>query len=424
MAIEFDCPHCTTTIRVPDGASGKKGKCPQCQRVLQVPTIEIPPTAASASASASTAPAASPAPPAENPDSAATRPTWLKEKPPAVPRPPDDPSGFVEADIDAPPDFSAFGGADEDLGEPLIRTASAPPPPPATPELPPGAFPALGAGGSASSSTVAATGRRTRRKQGRLPAWVIPIVGVALFAGFFVWFNWSSRPTLSGPLPATAYGWLELPPQPLDATTARLAPDRFRELFAALEGSPIESQLMRVDFRVEGSTVETRVLAGSDTRFVKVAKRADPNLVEFARQARDELRNPRFAEMQASIRDYDRWFTKHDGGALEPGLQLRLRNDVALNTLAGPLGSHLEAIYANQAFRCVFEDTEALYFLLPKAAKTFEIIGRRVADAEPVFYGEYVVTIEQVEPGEPPEDWVDPWEPTEDRPEEESDPQP
>ncbi|QDT63212.1 zinc ribbon domain-containing protein [Calycomorphotria hydatis] len=40
MAIEFDCPHCKATIRVPDEASGKQGTCPGCRQKLRVPQLE------------------------------------------------------------------------------------------------------------------------------------------------------------------------------------------------------------------------------------------------------------------------------------------------------------------------------------------------------------------------------------------------
>ena len=37
MAIEFQCEHCSTMLRVPDEHAGKPAKCPQCQSVNQIP---------------------------------------------------------------------------------------------------------------------------------------------------------------------------------------------------------------------------------------------------------------------------------------------------------------------------------------------------------------------------------------------------
>ena len=37
MAIEFDCPYCTASIRIGDEAAGKQGACPKCGTTLVVP---------------------------------------------------------------------------------------------------------------------------------------------------------------------------------------------------------------------------------------------------------------------------------------------------------------------------------------------------------------------------------------------------
>lgn len=42
MAIEFDCPYCTATIRVPDAFGGKQGRCPKCDTHLLVPMVVRP----------------------------------------------------------------------------------------------------------------------------------------------------------------------------------------------------------------------------------------------------------------------------------------------------------------------------------------------------------------------------------------------
>lgn len=37
MPVEFQCDHCGTRLRTPDGSAGKKTKCPQCENVLAIP---------------------------------------------------------------------------------------------------------------------------------------------------------------------------------------------------------------------------------------------------------------------------------------------------------------------------------------------------------------------------------------------------
>lgn len=48
MAIQFNCPYCTASIRVPDAAAGKRGTCPKCATQLIVPKVGPPPVPKSA----------------------------------------------------------------------------------------------------------------------------------------------------------------------------------------------------------------------------------------------------------------------------------------------------------------------------------------------------------------------------------------
>lgn len=42
MPIDFSCDDCDARIRVPDGSSGKKTKCPKCQKLLLIPASSVP----------------------------------------------------------------------------------------------------------------------------------------------------------------------------------------------------------------------------------------------------------------------------------------------------------------------------------------------------------------------------------------------
>jgi hypothetical protein len=41
MAIEFECPSCSATIRVPDAYGGRQGRCPGCNERLLVPAVPM-----------------------------------------------------------------------------------------------------------------------------------------------------------------------------------------------------------------------------------------------------------------------------------------------------------------------------------------------------------------------------------------------
>jgi DNA-directed RNA polymerase subunit RPC12/RpoP len=62
MPIEFACSSCRQTVRVADAAAGKKGKCPKCGTILDIPLASP------------AAPAASPAAPARPKSAAASAP--------------------------------------------------------------------------------------------------------------------------------------------------------------------------------------------------------------------------------------------------------------------------------------------------------------------------------------------------------------
>jgi len=41
MAIELTCTGCGKVLHLPDAADGKKGRCPHCGAILQVPAVEV-----------------------------------------------------------------------------------------------------------------------------------------------------------------------------------------------------------------------------------------------------------------------------------------------------------------------------------------------------------------------------------------------
>jgi serine/threonine protein kinase len=40
IRIEFSCPHCRRPVRTPRGAAGKKGKCPSCGAIVDIPIVK------------------------------------------------------------------------------------------------------------------------------------------------------------------------------------------------------------------------------------------------------------------------------------------------------------------------------------------------------------------------------------------------
>lgn len=86
MPIEFACSSCQQTVRVSDAAAGKKGKCPKCGSIMDIPVAG----SAASAAPARPQPASSPARPAAAaaaPKPAANSAAKPALKPPAPPAP-------------------------------------------------------------------------------------------------------------------------------------------------------------------------------------------------------------------------------------------------------------------------------------------------------------------------------------------------
>lgn len=65
MAIQFQCPHCDKALKVRDELGGKRGKCPNCSQIVQVPRPQ--PTVAEQQVPPAVAPTASSPPQAVAP---------------------------------------------------------------------------------------------------------------------------------------------------------------------------------------------------------------------------------------------------------------------------------------------------------------------------------------------------------------------
>ncbi len=81
MAIEFNCPYCTATVRVGLDAAGKFGRCPQCDTRIRIPDLR--PTSAGPSPPVSVIPI----PAAPTPTAPQEFPDFTKPKPPSQPTP-------------------------------------------------------------------------------------------------------------------------------------------------------------------------------------------------------------------------------------------------------------------------------------------------------------------------------------------------
>ena len=345
MAIQFQCPGCQAVIRVPDAAAGKQGSCPRCNEKLLVPNV-----AGAAPAAQATAKVAPPA---------SSRPAQL-ELPRLDPGPTAGLPKLEPLDNGRLPDVTA--------------------PAPVSTSTPSLGLPKLDAGSSIAADLQKKS--QAKRKQGR-GAWIVPLLCVVGVVGFLGWYLWTSQPKLEGALVAHTVHDLEVKPALIPGALSGLKDADLSEVLRHLKAEPAHwaSTTSKITLTGTDDGVEASIRNGSASHFVSVAPGQSPALVDYLKQHFDELEKARLASIQkhapSLFTAWKRHFTKN-----EPITnQKTLRDLVVLPTLVSGLGYHVEAIINGNVYPCVYEDSDAgeLYFLLPNAAKSFVVQGRKVA---------------------------------------------
>jgi hypothetical protein len=348
MAIQFNCPSCAATLKVPDAAAGKKGTCPKCGTALLVPRIEPPPSQAAASAaqgrSDEAAASSAPSDPA------------FREFPAAKPSP------ASEAE------------------DPLAFLAHVEP-------TAPGTIPR-------ESPTVRRLNRRRRGPWSLL----IPLFFFAAFAGVGGWLYFrEATPRLEGTLQAVALDEEQPPPGFITHLDADLPEDVFAQILKDLAAKPlppVRSNLMEVEFKPGPKALEVYLRATPETQFFRVDLNRHPALRRFRNDRAKELGEPRREEFTAAaaqmLRDWQQ------SGSIDAS---RYRDTAGLNALLLPLSYHLQAVVDGNIYRAVAEDVDGrAYFLLPPGTMQFHVEGRKLKDGRVLFPGKYTVN---VVPGEP-----------------------
>jgi predicted Zn finger-like uncharacterized protein len=354
MAIEFNCPHCSAIIRVPDNAGGGKGKCPRCARRITVPKVSTK---------------SEPRPPAEQLEVF------------APPEEPEDPDAVVFAA--AEPDIESTGGPADpaDLFAPQPSTF--------------GQFPVATPRKPLPADSVSS--RLKRKKSGG--AWMIPMVFGLLLCGVVGWFVWQQYQAvqLSGELAAETAEKLELPAAEISSSFFRQSPEEVKALMADLEKSPvpISSTLMRVQFGASKKGVTVRLDAGPSTSFYRVVIQDNAALINYRKNQTLQLEESREEDLSRAATSFATDFQSVRDKKADKSVLNDYRNSLALPALNRGLGHQLVAVYGQTPYPCVYEDRDgALYFLMPPGARGFEIVGRKDKDGRVVFPGKYQVKVD------------------------------
>ncbi|MCH8829617.1 MAG: hypothetical protein IID45_08575 [Planctomycetes bacterium] len=373
MAIQFNCPFCTAPIRVPDAAGGKRGRCPKCKTKLKVPKPEIPA-------------AISPA----KPKAGKTRGRVAAEPTPSFDGIDEDilPEPSISPAIDPVPTTASKAVPIESLVEPddlLADRFAAPVASPPAAVRPPTSYARL----------------LKRRRSRRGWFWVPVFLGVLLVGGIAGWFFWQSGSKLRGELKAVQLVDEELKPRTLgysDIDMDEYDVDRVLEYFkkdnhpiGTLEG---DRGLMLHEVESVGGGLEIRVFETKSMAFYRVNIAAEKPLLAYYKKHRKSLQKRRDKTLKSAATKFfkESLKTVEDEQRGSPDYDL-FRRDVAINVHVGGLGFHLVAIVDNTRYPCIYEDDEAIYFLLPKGIKSFQLKGRKFDDGTTPFPGRYTVKV-------------------------------
>ena len=377
MAIEFNCPYCTATIRVPDAYSGKKGSCPKCATKLLVPNVapQSPDTAAPL-------PPPTPHPQPEQP---------LVESPPSAAASIPAPSMPADAVASAETPVSEF------------------PAPPVAPSEPTAAVPGLDSatGGDmptfAPPSPTTTMGRKLRKKSRRkksqrLYTLGIPIVCFLLFFGVVAAITLLRQPELKGTLRGTVASNMEIPVVTVPISDFGLTTDEESKVFQAFEDAPeafISSQ-MSCRISLDGSSLAINVKKGkSGFTWFAVNPRTDVTLADWIRDNQISINKQRLRQVVKTGKEFcsDK-VLKADGTPVVMDAA-RYRDAFGIAAHVSAFGYVIEAVTANNRSLCAHEDGNGiLYFSLPEGTQSFRLRGRSLGNSNPLFPGEYVVKVE------------------------------
>ncbi|MEZ6039775.1 MAG: hypothetical protein R3C20_04665 [Planctomycetaceae bacterium] len=340
MAIEFNCPYCTATIRVPDGFAGKQGKCPKCETRLLVPNVEIPDEEPSQSSDG----------PETNAFGADTMSGLSAEGPTTV---------GIHA-------VESAGSVPEFI--------------PTTPQ----------------TNITSKLKRRTRRGRNRIWTVAVPVIGFLLLLSLLAMFTLYSLPQLKGTLAAEVFSEPTVPRVTFPWSSTGLSTEEQEQLSKILEHAPegFVSELMTCRLIADEKGLQVQLTAGEGHSWFVVDPTQSRALVLWAEKQQQYLSITRASEMKRRLADYCQDKIKQQAGEIFTIDAQQYRDSVGINTHVSALGYALEAFGSGRIVPCGHEDQQGrLYFLLPSKTRSFIMRGRMVGDGTKPFPGEYTIQV-------------------------------
>ena len=338
MAIEFNCPYCTATIRVPDAYAGKQGRCPKCDTKLLIPSVPQPgPSAA-----------------------------------PQLPM------------IPALPMAANGGGPVVPEGLPVVTTGNF-----AASDDPFAVRPVT-------TSVVKSRRRNARQRPSRTLVIGVPVICFLVLFGVIAYSLIGSLPQLHGELTGRRLDGQSLPKIVIPWSDMRLSEDDRKILQEALTTQPesLTSQVMACRLSASDDGILVTLAAQPESQWIVVNVAAEKPLAIWRRKEGPHLNRIRQDELQAAVTQYAKDKLLKVNGEQIAIDAVAVRDKVALNASCRSLSYAIQAVADSTIFPCAAEDELGqLYFCLPKTVQTFMIQGRTFATGTLGFKGDYNVTV-------------------------------
>ena len=338
MAIEFNCPYCTATIRVPDAYAGKQGRCPKCDTKLLIPSVPLP-----------NQPAVPQSPVVQTQPAAASGGGPIFPEGPAV---------TTNGDVVASDDPFA------------VRPVT--------------------------TSVVKSRRRNARRRPSRALVIGVPVICFLVLFGIIAYSLTGSLPQLHGELTGRRLDGLSLSKSVIPWSDLSLNEDERRILQEALVTQPesLASQVMTCRLSASEDGILVTLAAQPESQWIVVNVAADKPLALWRRKEGPNLNRRRLDEFQSAVTQYAKDKLLKINGEQIAIDAVAVRDKVALNASGRSLSYAIHAVADTTIFPCAAEDEQGqLYFCLPKTVQSFKIQGRTLADGTIGFAGDYNVTV-------------------------------
>jgi len=400
MPIQFNCPYCTATVRVPDTAAGKAGRCPKCETKIRIPEIG----AAAAATAAPSAPAAksSAAPPSPAPAPPVAKPApsagAVKGAKPAAQA---DPESFfasfggaasapesgrksarsVPVPAAEPPPPSPFQAPEESVSAPEPMAAEADEEAPllleASEEEADGLYFAPDEDDEPAAGSLAAQ-LRNKRKPMSMGVILLPVLGIGVAVAIAFAYLKATEPKFAGDLAGERVALKKPITVRVSWQEAGAAEEEQKAIRSLLDKKslPLASSLLVVSFLSDAQGFLIEAKNGYDTDIVRVDPQAVPILANWLLKNGERLQLPRSTTIAPAARELaSRLATTIQRQAPLNSMDFaEFRDRLAMPALNRTLGHWCGAVVDNQMYPCIYEDPQGLlYFAVPTNARFFQV---------------------------------------------------